>query len=306
MANIQWYPGHMHKTAREMREGVSRVDVFIELIDARIPHSSRNPLLAEIRATKPCLKVMMRADLADPARTSSWLDWFANQGEDIAIAASRTERDKLRSLISHCRKLFPQRETSIIAMVIGIPNVGKSTLINILANRKVAKTGDEPAITKMQQRIPLGQGVVLLDTPGVLWPNIENPASGLRLAATGAIRETAINHQEVAWFLASFLLSDYKQLLVSRYQSHTDNNDPARLLDHIGRLRGCLKAGGKVDLARVSRVLLNDFASGSIGRITLETPGIVQAEKREVEKAREEKAAKKAARKDKWKNRKGE
>lgn len=305
MANIQWFPGHMHKTAREMREGVSRVDVFIELIDARIPHSSGNPLLAEIRDTKPCLKVMMRADLADPARTSSWLERFATQGEDIAIAASRTERDKLRSLVSLCRKLFPQRETSVIAMVVGIPNVGKSTLINILANRKIAKTGDEPAITKMQQRIPLGQGVVLLDTPGVLWPNIENPASGLRLAATGAIRETAINHQEVAWFLANFLLSDYSQLLVSRYQSDAENTDPARLLDHIGRLRGCLKAGGKVDLARVSRVLLNDFASGSIGRITLETPEIVQAEQQEVEKAREEKAAKKAARKEKWKSRKG-
>lgn len=305
MTNIQWFPGHMHKTAREMREGMSRVDVFIELIDARIPHSSGNPLLAEIRDTKPCLKVMMRADLADPTRTSSWLEWFKTQGEDIAMAASRTERDKLRSLVSHCRKLFPQRETSVIAMVVGIPNVGKSTLINILANRKIAKTGDEPAITKMQQRIPLGQGVVLLDTPGVLWPNIENPASGLRLAATGAIRETAMNHQEVAWFLADFLLSDYRQLLVSRYQFDPNNIDPARLLEHIGRLRGCLKAGGKVDLARVSRVLLNDFASGSIGQITLETPEIIQAEQQEVEKNRAEKAAKKAARKEKWKSRKG-
>ncbi len=305
MANIQWFPGHMHKTVREMREGTSRVDVFIELIDARIPHSSGNPLLAEIRDTKPCLKVMMRADLADPVRTSCWLEWFEAQGDVIAMAASRSEREKLRSLVTHCRKLFPQRETSVIAMVVGIPNVGKSTLINVLANRKIAKTGDEPAITKIQQRIPLGQGVVLLDTPGVLWPNIENPASGLRLAATGAIRETAMSHQEVAWFLADFLLSDYRQLLKSRYQLDDDNYDPARLLDHIGRLRGCLKAGGKVDLARVSRVLLNDFVSGSIGRITLETPDIIRQEQEEVERVRKEKEARKAARKERWKSRKG-
>ena len=304
MANIQWFPGHMHKTAKEIREGLSRVDVLIELLDARIPYSSGNPLLTEIRDTKPCLKVLMRDDLADPARTPIWLEWLQTKGEDFVMSANRVERDKLGSLVRRCRDLFPQRDTPVIVMILGIPNVGKSTLINILAKRKVAKTGDEPAITRMQQRIPLGHGVVLLDTPGVLWPNIENSRSGLRLAATRAIRDTAVNHEEVAWYLAEYLLSDYRHLLSARYVYDTDDTDPANLLDHIGRQRGCFKAGGKVDSARVSRLLLNDFANGSIGRITLEMPEMIQQEQLEVERIREEKAAKKAARKERWKSRK--
>ena len=304
MANIQWYPGHMHKTAKEIREGLPRVDVFIELLDARIPYSSGNPLLTEIRDTKPCVKVLMRDDLADPTRTPIWLNWLQTQGEDLVMSANRTERDKLSHLVRHCRELFPERDTPVIVMVVGIPNVGKSTLINILAKRKIARTGDEPAITRTQQRIPLGHGVVLLDTPGVLWPNIENPLSGLRLAATRAIRDTAVNHDEVAWYLAEYLLSDYRHLLSARYVYENDDPDPALLLEHIGRQRGCYKAGGKIDLARVSRLLLNDFANGSIGRITLEMPEMIQREQREVERIREEKAAKKAARKERWRNRK--
>ena len=304
MANIQWFPGHMHKTAKEIREGLSRVDVLIELLDARIPYSSGNPLLTEIRDTKPCLKVLMRDDLADPIRTPIWLEWLQTQSEEFVMSANRSERDKLSSLVRRCRNLFPQRDTSVIVMIVGIPNVGKSTLINILAKRKVAKTGDEPAITRMQQRIPLGHDVILLDTPGVLWPNIENPCAGLRLAATRAIRDTAVNHEEVAWYLAEYLLSDYRHLLSARYVYDTGDKDPASLLDHIGRQRGCYKAGGKVDLARVSRLLLNDFANGSIGRITLEMPEMIQQEQQEVERIREEKAAKKAARKARWKSRK--
>ncbi|MGI9317891.1 MAG: ribosome biogenesis GTPase YlqF [bacterium] len=303
MANIQWFPGHMHKTAKEIRENLSQVDVFFELLDSRIPYSSGNPLLSEIRGAKPCIKVMTRSDLADPARTSIWLEQFASEGDTYSMAVSQLERDKVRSLVKRCRALFPQRETPVTAIVVGIPNVGKSTLINILADRVIAKTGNEPAITKMQQRVQIGQGVVLLDTPGVLWPNIDNPYSGLRLAATGAIRETAMSHEDVAWYLAQFLLADYAEQLASRYEFEAEETDPAPLLKHIGRQRGCLKAGGGVDMARVSRLLLNDFRNGSIGRITLETPDMMRKEQTEVEHTREEKAAKKAARKQKWKNR---
>lgn len=302
MAQIQWFPGHMHKTAKEIRENLSQVDVFIELLDARIPFSSDNPLLTDIRGTKPCIRVMTRADLADPQRTAYWLEWFREHDQSAVVAVSQKEREKISGLVAQCRALFPDRKTPITVMVVGIPNVGKSTFINILAQRAIAKTGNEPAITKMQQRIQLDHGVVLLDTPGVLWPNVENPSSGFRLAATGAIRETAMSHMDVAWFLAGYLLTDYGQLLTSRYEFGGGETDPGLLLDHIGRLRGCLRAGGKVDMERVSRLLLNDFRSGSIGRITLETPEMKFVEQQEVEKLREEKAAKKAARKQGWKD----
>jgi ribosome biogenesis GTPase A len=303
MAQIQWFPGHMHKTAKEIRENLSQVDVFIELLDARIPFSSDNPLLTEIRGTKPCIRVMTRADLADPQRTVYWLEWFKKNNQAAVVAVSQKDREKIGGLVTQCRALFPDRKTPITVMVVGIPNVGKSTFINILAQRAIAKTGNEPAITKMQQRIQLDHSVALLDTPGVLWPNVENASSGFRLAATGAIRETAMSHADVAGFLARFLLTDYPQLLTSRYEFGSGEAEPERLLDHIGRLRGCLRAGGKVDTDRVSRLLLNDFRSGSIGRITLEMPEMILVEQQEVEKLREEKAAKKAARKQGWKDR---
>ena len=301
MAQIQWYPGHMHKAARDMRDALSTVDMFIELRDARLPFSSANPMLEEIRGDKPCVQLLTKRDLADPARTETWLSWFGREKKTV-LAVSSADRKQIRELAGTCRGLFPGREQPIAVMVVGIPNVGKSTVINILANRAVAKTGNEPAVTKMQQRIQLEHDVVLLDTPGVLWPNVENPHSGYRLAASGAIRQTALSHDDVAWYLAEFLLQQYLSLIEARYQYDGKNLDPARLLDHIGRKRGCLKSGGKVDLDRVSRILLTEFREGLIGRITLETPEMMESELVEVERVRIEKAEKKARRKARWKN----
>jgi len=301
MAQIQWYPGHMHKAAREIREALSQVDMFIELLDARIPYSSENPMLAEIRGAKRCLKVLSRSDLADPERTEEWVQWFKAERDTVAVATSMYDRQLIRGLTSRCRQMFAAREQPITVMVAGIPNVGKSTLINILADRVIAKTGNEPAITKRQQRIPLDQDVVLMDTPGVLWPNVENPDSGFRLGATGAIRETAMSHDQVAWYLAEFLIAQYPQFLTKRYQYEITSPDPMVMFEHIGRARGCIRSGGKLDMDRVSRVLLNDFREGAIGRITLETPQMMQQEMIEVECLRQQKAEKKAARKANWK-----
>jgi ribosome biogenesis GTPase A len=181
----------------------------------------------------------------------------------------------------------------------GIPNVGKSTLINILAGRMIAKTGNEPAITKMQQRIALGNGIVLLDTPGVLWPNVENRNSGYRLATTGAIKDTAINHEQIAFFAAEYLLQHYPDLLKTRFQLEQLPDTEQQLLAAIGKSRGCLRAGGLVDMDRVAKILLAELRAGMIGRISLETPAMMEQELIELAVIREQKAAKKKARKQK-------
>lgn len=300
MAQIQWYPGHMHKAAREMRQALSAVDMFIELLDARLPYSSANPMLAELRAEKPCIRLLTRSDLAESRRTDEWLRWFEGKGQQV-FAISSGDRQQVRGITAKCRNLFAERVQPIVVMVVGIPNVGKSTLINILADRVIARTGNEPAVTQRQQRIQLDHDVVLMDTPGVLWPNVENPASGYRLAASGAIRQTAHSFEDVAWHLAEFLLRDYAELIAKRYGYQVTENDPVPLFEHIGRKRGCLKPGGNIDQERVARILLGDFRDGTIGRITLETPQMMVEELVEVEQVREQKAARKAERKKRWK-----
>lgn len=298
MAQIQWYPGHMHKAAQQIRETLNTVDMFLELLDARIPFSSENPMLASLRADKPCLKVMTKADLADARKTKRWQNWFATNHGVRALALTTLQRQQIKTITLACRDLFKGRDVvlkPITVMVIGIPNVGKSTIINVLANRSIAKTGNEAAITRQLQRIPLGNGIVLLDTPGVLWPNIESRNSGLRLAATGAIRDSAITHQDVAWFVAEFLLSDYPELVVKRYAYAVDRQDPMALLTHIGRLRGCLQSGAKVDLNRVAKIVLNELRDGTIGQITLETPDIIALEKTELDIRRQRQVEKKTA-----------
>lgn len=302
MAQIQWYPGHMHKASKEMRAALSGIDLFIELLDSRIPYSSQNPMLGEIRGPRPVVRVLTRCDISDPGLTLQWQEWFQHNYEEPAIAHSMHNRQTVDRLVRYCRDRKTKSRETITAMIVGIPNVGKSTLINLITGRSIAKTGNEPAITKMQQRIQLEPGIALVDTPGVLWPNVENPASGSRLAATGAIRETAITQQDVAWFLAGYLLERYPELIERRYRYAAENNDPQALLAHIGRTRGGLRKGGKVDMERASRVLLNDFRENTLGRITLETPEMMRAELVEVEQIREQKAKWKAERKAAFKN----
>ena len=304
MAQIQWYPGHMHKAAKEIREALSQVDMFLELLDARIPFSSENPMLESLRGDKPCYKVMTKTDLADPLITKQWQSWFEANRSVKTLALNTAQRQQVKSIPAACRALFAGRDVvlkPITVMVIGIPNVGKSTIINVLADRAIAKTGNEAAMTRHQQRIPLDNGIVLMDTPGILWPNLENPGSGFRLAATGAIRDSALTHLDVAWFIIEFLLANYPKNLLSRYQYKADSTDPMLVFEHIGRSRGCLKSGGKVDMDRVAKIVLNELLDGTIGALTLETPEVMQREIAELEVLRAERAAKKAARKSNWK-----
>ncbi len=294
----------MHKAAKGIRETLSQVDLFLELLDARIPASSANPMISELRGDKQGVRVLTKSDLADPETTKLWQNWLQTARGIDCVVTCANDRQQIKSLAEYCRALVDpdrQRLQPITIMVVGIPNVGKSTFINILADRTIAKTGNEAAITRGQQRIKLDSGIALLDTPGVLWPNVENPASGFRLASTGAIRDSAISHHEVAWFLAEFLLNHYPDLVDRRYQAVFEDKDPEALMVHIGHQRGCLKAGGQVDFDRVAKILINEFREGKIGRITMETPSMISREEAEVEKRRLEKAEKKRQRKKKWK-----
>ncbi|MFT6909319.1 MAG: ribosome biogenesis GTPase A, partial [Oleiphilaceae bacterium] len=277
MADINWYPGHMHKASKEMRQIVPQVDLIIEVIDARIPFSSQNPMLAEIRGDKPCIKVLSKSDLADPVLTKQWQDYFEQENNVKTIALSTQQPEKMRDLLDLCHKMVLIKDSAsganrVEAMIMGIPNVGKSSLINILAGKMIAKTGNEPAVTKMQQRIKLDQGIVLLDTPGVLWPKLENRHGGYRLAITGAIKETAVSNDDIAMYAVDYFREHYPTLLRERYQLDELPIDEMSLLGLIGIKRGCLRAGGIVDLERAAKILLTEFRDATLGLISLETP----------------------------------
>ncbi len=294
----------MHKASKEMRQIVPQVDLIIEVIDARIPFSSQNPMLAEIRGDKPCIKVLSKSDLADPVLTKQWQDYFEQENNVKTIALSTQQPEKMRDLLDLCHKMVPIQDSAsganrVQAMIMGIPNVGKSSLINILAGKMIAKTGNEPAVTKMQQRIKLEQGIVLLDTPGVLWPKLENRHGGYRLAITGAIKETAVSNDDIAMYAVDYFREHYPTLLRERYQLDELPIDEMSLLGLIGMKRGCLRAGGIVDLERAAKILLTEFRDATLGLISLETPEMVEKELIEMLAIREEKAAKKAVRKQK-------
>ncbi|MEQ1637468.1 MAG: ribosome biogenesis GTPase YlqF [Methylococcales bacterium] len=298
--NIQWYPGHMHKAGKEIKAILPKVDLIIEVLDARIPFSSQNPMLAKLRGDKPCIKILTKSDLADPVMTQQWQTYFEQEQGVKTIALTAQQPDKMRQLIELAHKMLPDKAATgnlIQTLIMGIPNVGKSTLINILAGRLIAKTGNEPAITKGQQRIDLGNGVVLFDTPGMLWPNLDNKNSGFRLATTGAIKDTAIDHDHIAYFAAEYLLKHYPEALKNRFQLDDLPVNEQAFLETLGKNRGCLMAGGKVNMDKVAKILLTELRTGSIGRITLETPMMMEAELAELVIIRELKAAKQKARK---------
>lgn len=301
---IQWYPGHMHKASKAVKEILPKVDLIIEILDARIPFSSQNPMLTDLRGDKPCIKVLSKSDLADPEITQQW-QTYLEQEQGVKTLALTTEKpEKMRQLTEMCHKMLPTKQSSgrlIHTLIMGIPNVGKSTLINILAGRIIAKTGNEPAITKNQQRIDIGNGIILWDTPGMLWPNVENKNSGYRLATTGAIKDTAITHEHVAFFAAEYLLQHYPDLLKTRFQLEQLPESEQQLMEAIGKKRGCLRSGGHIEMDKVSKILLSEFRAGTIGRISLETPGMMEKELTELVIIRAEKEAKKKARKQKWK-----
>ncbi|HBK37577.1 MAG TPA: ribosome biogenesis GTPase YlqF [Halomonas sp.] len=296
---LGWFPGHMNKARRQIKDALPEIDVVIEVLDARLPYSSANPMLAELTRHKPVLKILSRADLADPVRTDEWVAFFDAQADTRALAITTTNTRELKKIPKLCHELAGavRADRDVRVMVMGIPNVGKSTLINGLAGRKIAKTGNEPAVTKRQQKVRIDGRVALIDTPGVLWPKIEDQASAYRLAASGAIRDTAIEYTDVAIVASAELAKRYPAELTARYKlkelptyeapvvEEVDADGPKKpdflaiagfdghaILKEIAGKRGGLRPGGEVDLHRGAEVLLHELRDGKLGRVTLETP----------------------------------
>ena len=299
---INWYPGHMHKANKEMTKILPEVDLVIELLDCRLPYSSQNPAITTLGKSKPCIKILSKSDLADPEITAQWQAYFEQTASVKTLLTTLDQPDKANKLTHLIRKLAPEKSTArpyILAMITGIPNVGKSTLINAVVGRKIAKTGNEPAITKGLQKIKLNEGIIFLDTPGILWPKIHNQNSGYRLAATGAIKDTAIEIEDVALYLSDFLIQHYPQMLADRYELDDTPATEIAFLETIGAKRGCLRSGGHVDLEKISSIFVNEFRAGTLGNITLETPAMILAEEKIVAQQRREKAEREKQRKEK-------
>ena len=273
---IQWFPGHMHLTRKAIGERIKEIDVVIELLDARLPGSSANPMLAEITKGKPALKVLNKQDLADPTRTAAWLDHFNAQPGVRALPLDASMSTPSRALVSACHALAPNRggmTKPMRVLICGIPNVGKSTLINTLKGKRAAKTGDEAGVTKLEQRITIADDFYLYDTPGILWPRIIVAKSGYNLAASGAVGRNAFEDEEVALELLDYLRQHYAQALETRYKiQDAATLSDEQLLDAVGRKRGALLGGGRVNLNHAAEIVIHDFRSGALGRVTLETP----------------------------------
>ena len=298
--SIHWYPGHMHKASKEMEEALPQVNLVVEVLDARIPYSSSNPFIQTLGNEKPRIMLLNKSDLADPEVTKLWQDYFESQSHTKSLAVDLRHTDPSGQLIDLINKLYPQRENrSTLAMVTGIPNVGKSTLINSLAGRHIAKTGDEPAITKGQQRINLRNGIMLLDTPGILWPKIDNPNSSYRLATTGAIKDTAMSYEDVAFFAVDFYLKHYPEQLKQRFNLEMLPQTEIEFLELIGVQRGCLRGGNRVDLERISTVFINELRAGTLGPISFETPAVIDMEMQQVAVLKAEKEAREKLRLEK-------
>lgn len=279
---IQWFPGHMAKTRRVISEHLKLVDVVIELLDARVPQSSRNPEIDSILKDKPRIIALNKSDLADPKQNNKWKDYFSKQGISVIYTNSITglglgeikgklkqlTRKKLESAQARGRMQRP-----IKTMVVGIPNVGKSAFINKIAGKASAETGDRPGVTRSQQWVRINPEIMLLDTPGILWPKFEDQLTGLNLAFTGAIKDEIMDTTELAVKLLEKLSVTYPEKIKERYKlENLTGKKGVDLLEEAGRRRGCLVSGGEVDFNRISVILLDEFRGGKIGKITLEIP----------------------------------
>jgi ribosome biogenesis GTPase A len=275
---IQWFPGHMNTARKQVAETMAKVDLVIEVVDARLPLSSSNPMIEPMRRLRqrPALKVLNKADLADPRLNKIWLEWFKSQPGTEAVLLGEDNKIQGAKLIPQlCQALAPHRdgeEKPLRAMIVGIPNVGKSTLINHLAKRKIAKVADTPGVTKMQQRVETLAGMILYDTPGLMWPKVQNEDSGYRLAMAGSIGRNAYDEVDVALYAIETLIERYPQLLLDRYKLKDLLGDAEPLFELIGKKRGAMLSGGRIDTQKTADMILTEFRGGILGRMTLETP----------------------------------
>lgn len=271
---IQWFPGHMLEAENLLKKAISKVDAVLEILDARLPRASANPFVNKICKDKFRLKVLNKNDLADPEQTTLWLNFFETQKNIPAIAICGTQKSQAHEALNYCvNKINRNPARKIKIMVLGIPNTGKSTILNSLAGRKIAKTGDVPAITRHQQRTSLQNNIDIYDTPGILWPVIEPVEKAFILAASGAISDTAIDYNDIAFFAANLLIKRYPHLVILRYPFlETVPDDPLILIEKIGSARGCLKKGGGINYQKASEVLIRELRAGKIGKISFETP----------------------------------
>ncbi len=272
---IRWYPGHMGKAQEKMAEAIRKIDVIIEVLDARLPSSSSNHQLEEMRRNKPCIKVLNKHDLADPAVTKAWVRHFERESGVCALPLSARVHADAKQLIKLCQKTVPHRGRPgwpLRVMIFGIPNTGKSTLINTLAGKCIAKVGDKPAVTTCGQQIDLKNGIVLSDTPGILWPNMDDQDVAYRLATSGAIGASALDYTCVGLFAAEYMMKRYPEMLKLRNKVTELPETPSEMLLLIGRRLGCLMAGGEIDIHRAAEAFLRELRAGKLGRISLEEP----------------------------------
>ena len=279
--NYQWYPGHMTKARRMMQENIKLIDLVIELVDARIPISSRNPDIDELGKGKSRIILLNKSDLADPVWNKKWVEYFAAKGMGVLEINSRTGMGikSIQGLVQEvCKdKIERDRKRGIVnrpvrAMVVGIPNVGKSTFINSFAGKACAKTGNKPGVTKGKQWIRLNKDVELLDTPGILWPKFDDQMVGLRLALIGSIKDEILNIDELSLELIQYLTENYEGYLQARYQAEEKREKPVEILEEIARNRNCIQKGNEVDYSKAAAMVIDEFRSGRLGRITLEQP----------------------------------
>ncbi|MDF0725206.1 ribosome biogenesis GTPase YlqF [Cytobacillus sp. S13-E01] len=278
---IQWFPGHMAKARRQVTEKLKFIDIVFELVDARIPAASRNPMIDEIITNKPRLVLLNKADMADPRMTKEWISFYKKQGIH-ALAIDSQTGSGLKQIITSSKEILKEKfdkmaakgikPRAIRALIVGIPNVGKSTLINRLAKKNIAKTGDRPGVTKAQQWIKVGKELELLDTPGILWPKFEDQQVGQKLAVTGAIKDTIINLQDIAVYALTFLKEKYPNRLKERYNLDEYPEDIVSLFDEIGKRRGCMVSGGYIDYDKTAELILRELRSEKLGPISFEEP----------------------------------
>lgn len=276
---IQWFPGHMAKARRQVSENLKLVDIIFELVDARLPLSSRNPMIDEVIHQKTRLLILNKQDMADENETRKWVQYFADNGSK-AVAINSLEGKGLQSVTKAAQELLQEKwdrmrakgmkPRAIRAMIVGIPNVGKSTLINRLAKKNIAKTGNTPGVTKAQQWIKVGKDLELLDTPGILWPKFEDQEVGYKLALTGAIKDTITNMEDLAVYGLRFLEKHYPQRLQERYQMTHVSEELVETFDHIGRLRNVYGPGGEIDYDQVSQLIVRDIRGQQLGQLTFD------------------------------------